>query len=47
MTVTPRVPILFEESINVGKKDKGETLEENPEEFASTSSTLEKTSFMK
>ena len=47
MIVTPRVPTLVEESINVGTWDESETPEETPEEFAATSTILEKTSFMK
>ena len=47
MIVTPRVPTLVEESINVGTEDEDETPEETPQEFAVSSSTLEKTSFMK
>ena len=51
MIVTPRVPTLVEESINVGTEDEAETpeetLEETPQEFAASSSTLEKTSFRK
>ena len=43
----PRVPTLVQESINVGIKDEAETLEETVEEFAATSSTIEKTAFMK
>ena len=47
MIVTPRVPTLVEESINVGTKDEADTPKETPQEFAASSSTLEMTSFMK
>ena len=47
MIMTPRVPTLVEEPINVGIEDEIETPEETLKEFASSSSTLEKTSFMK
>ena len=47
MIVAPCVPTLVEESTNVGTKDEGKTLEETTREFATTSSTLGKTSFMK
>ena len=47
MIVTPCVPTLVEESINVGIGNEVETPEETPEEFTATSTTLEKTSFMK
>ena len=47
MIVTPCVPTLVEESINVRTEDEAETLEETVEEFAATSSTIKKTTFMK
>ena len=47
MIVTPRVPTLVEDSINVGTEDEAETPEESAEEFTATSSTIEKTTFMK
>ena len=47
MIATPRLPTLVEESINVGTEDEADTLEETPQEFAASSSTLERTSFMK
>ena len=45
--MTPRVPTLVEEPINIGTENEGETPEESVEEFAATSSTIEKTAFMK
>ena len=47
MIATPHLPTLVEESINVGTEEEAETLEETPQEFATSSSTLERTSFMK
>ena len=47
MIVTPCVLTLVEESINVGIEDEAETLEETSQAFATSSSTIEKTSFMK
>ena len=47
MIVTPRAPTSVKELINVGTRDEAETPEETLEEFATTSTILEKNSFMK